>query len=1308
MTSDETFSNYPDFVSDNFTAILKKYEFVVHSSENNKSFLYQDPNQMLMRNYISQPTPYDSMLLFHGLGSGKCHKRDTPILMYDGRIKMVQDISSGEYLMGDDSTPRKIMSLARGQDNMYDIIPLKGDTYTVNEEHILCLKAPSFPTISDNKKVVSYIVQWVENNRFCTKLFRYNSSNKKEKYEDASTFLQTLKSEQVIEISVRDYLKLSDARKSILKGYRTAVEFPEQHVPIDPYMLGYWLVDGDELATETQFDITQPTHSLRFHREADINGLGNFTTTIQQLNLISNKHIPPIFKCNTREHRLQLLAGILDANGSYDSTKDVFELCQCSVQEQLLDDILYLARSLGFACYKKNKNSELCKITISGHLDDIPTILYHPKKRGRLVNDALVTGIDVKPVGRGDYYGFTLDGNCRYVMGDFTVTHNTCTSITVAEGFKEYVNNLGRRIVVLVKNKNIQRNFVNELLSNCTRNVYVTPEQRQLYFGIGIPKTPGILAKRKELVNKVHRLVNKSYMFVTYGTFVNQVLGAKMFEKDELNRNTTKVKKVDGKVQRKRAKNTIKDLSNTIVIVDEAHNITNNDVYVALKTVLSRSFNYRLLLLTATPMYDNPKEIFELSNLLNITHSDLQFPIRNDLLKPTQDNEAMMMKIQSPLISNQVLKGGVLHVTEQGKKALQKALYGKVSYLQPNTATNPVKIEMGESVVPKRKGTSNVVYCKMSKYQYVTYLNALKMDVKSDSRYDISSAIQNLESGENTRESVSVSKTGSLYKNSSDASTMSYPNNLFGKDGFTSIFQKTEKTGWSLRNRDFVKILTDDLPKYSAKLAALVQNIKQSPGNTFVYTNYVSFGGTSLIKQVLLHNGYTEYRGGHDTGKPTFVLFDESTNIETREKYRQLFNSSENKTGDIIKIVVGSPIISEGITLKNVRQVHILEPSWNMSRINQIIGRAVRNNSHQDLPPEQRNVEIYKYVSVFANKKNQESASSLAKFFIDREKYILSEEKDRANKQVERLLKELSFDCQFMKQRNTNNEFEDGSPECDYQQCNFSCAVQAVSRPVDKSTYNMHINFFDEHDITFITDTLRDLFKKHFIWSLQDIIQNIKNIEPHISNEAIYSTLGYITSNKSPFTDMYNRDGFILNRGDYYIFNGSDIDVESSLYSKILDFSINTNKYNLNEYVKKKYNVDLSDENNTQRKAKKSPKEVNISDTDIKYNTKIIDNNQVFGTYRQRGTKDNPYGPADNKFRIVDMRNQKPKNKKATESDKRKNISGMWIGSFKKPQLVDIARFLKIKTKLALEEYDKDELGKIIEKSLIHNNMVLR
>lgn len=873
----------------------------------------------------------------------------------------------------------------------------------------------------------------------------------------------------------------------------------------------------------------------------------------------------------------------------------------------------------------------------------------------------------------------------------------TCTSISIAEGFREYVINLGRRIVVLVKNRNIQRNFINELLSKCTENNYVTDEQRDLYFGVNLPKNPMIQQLRKELINKIHREINKSYHFITYGSFVNQVLGAREYEKDEYGRNTTRVKRVDGEIQRKRSKNAIYNLSNTVVIVDEVHNVTNNDVYTALHYALSRSFNYRLVLLTATPMYDNIKEMFELSNLLNINNPDLQLPIRNDLFKPSIHNKIYLIKQQSELINNSILKGGIITLTKDGREALQYALRGKVSYLKPNEDTNPEKYEQGLDLIAKRLGTSKVVYCKMSKYQYITYLKALKEDVKTDSKYDISTAIQNLESAENIFEEPTVSKTGSLYKNSSDASTMTYPDNMYGKDGFNSVFTKDDSGRLKL---SIPELLTTNLVKFSTKLWNLLQNIKNSPGNTFIYSNYVSGGGTSLIKQLLLANGFSQFRGSKLQN--SFIMFDESTNIETREKYRRIFNSPENKNGDYVKIIIGSPIISEGITLKNIRQVHILEPSWNMSRVNQIIGRAVRNNSHSDLPLYERKVDIYKYVSLFPSKTIYESSNQLMKFFIDREKYILSEEKDRANKQVERILKELSFDCGLMKNRNTYPPTFNGKSDCDYTNCNFTCIIDTKTPSViDKSTYNIHIRDFERSDIFYTLNIIRDLFHRNFIWHLNDIISEIHTLEPDISLESIYTTLGHIIQNKVFITDMYNRDGFIINKGEYYIFNASDIDIDSSFYSKILDFSVDKSKYTLEQFVETKFDTSLF-EQEVRIKKQKSP--VFLSNSDIQYNENIIKSNLIFGTYRQRGTKDNLYGPLDDKFRIVDFR----KASKTGIEDKRKNVSGMWIGSYKKLDLIDIAKYLKIKTKTPILKYDKEELGSLIEKVLRESNLVLR
>lgn len=1262
-------NSYPNYSNDNFNDILNKYEFSINKPENKKSFLYQEPHQILVRNFISKPTVYENILLYHQLGTGKCHAINTPILMHDGTIKLVQDIQTGDLLMGDDSTPRTVMSLARGTDKLYDIIPIKGEPYTVNEEHILCLHVSGYPRVLTTPK--SYIVQWVENNAFCSLVFS--------SAEQAFSYQQSISEPQIIEITVRDYLQLSPSKKALLKGYKVPVSFPIQNVPFDPYLVGMWF------ATKKIPDSSNSKSILE-----------------------SYTRIPHIYKCNSLSNRLSLLAGLLDGSSRY--IHGCFEILKPQSDLDICNDIIYVSRSVGFACYKRDvtfNDKPHYRIIISGDgLENLPLKSNIKISTRKQIKNPLVTGVSVVFNRVDEYYGFTLDGNCRYLLGDFTVTHNTCSSISIAEGFKEYVNNMDKKIVVLIKNKNIQKNFLNELISKCTDGEYVDDVNRELYFGVNLPKNQELQNTKKELVNKIHRQINKTYQFLTYGTFVNRVLGAKEFEKDEMGRNTSKIKRVNGEVQRKRAKNAIKNFNNTVIIVDEAHNVTNNDVYIALYQILSRSYNFRLVLLTATPMYDNPKEIFEISNLLNINSPNLQLPIRNQLLK----SDSLITRSQSPLINNKVLKGGIITLTENGLEQLKKSLYGKVSFIKANTDTNPKKIEIGDDLIPERTGTTKIVYCEMSKYQYIVYLEALKIDIKSDSKFDISSAIQNLESSENVNEIATISKSSSLYKNSSDASTMSYPNKLFGKQGFLSIFTKTSG-GYTINDKS---ILTTKLNEYSSKLFNLLQNIEKSPGNIFIYSNYVSYGGTTLLKQLLIHNGYKEYKTRSSIEYKSFVVFDESTNLETREKYRRIFNSVQNKDGKLIKLIIGSPIISEGITLKNVRQVHILEPSWNMSRINQIIGRAVRNYSHHALEPSDRNVEIYKYVSVYSPSASLNS-STLYQFFIDKEKYILAEEKDRSNKKVERLLKQISFDCEINKSRNLIPSDFDGSPECDYTVCDFACDIHTSnSSETDKSTYNLNIQTFDKFDIMFIITVLRELFKKYFIWHIDDILSHITTSEPFVSKESIYATLGHIIDNKILFTDMYNRDGFIINKNGYYIFNSTDIDINSSFYSKILDFSVDKTKYTLNEFVESQFNTNIvepSDSKDSKKSKQKLPSEpITLSEEDIHYNNSIIQRNNVFGTYRQRGTKDFPFGPIDGKFRIVDTRSML-----SSEDDKRKVISGMWIGSYKKPQLIDIATYLNInltqyvkKSNISIEELDKEQLGKLIEKYLNDQNLVLK
>jgi len=374
---------------------VKSFLNDLQESMNKAAYSHNDAKRQIIQiigQQIRNPKAKGNIIgLWGPPGNGKCFAKDTQILMYNGICKNVQDIQVGEVIMGDDSKPRNVLSLGRGIDEMYEIKQNNGESYTVNSEHILCLKSYNLNFI---KKI--------NNDKF--KLQYFDKKNLKIKYiyfnnfEDASNHLENIinnEQDNIIEITVKDYLKLSNHIKNKLKGYRTGVEFSKKTVDEDPYLIGLYLGCKD----------------------------------LNQLNLND-------YKVNDRETRLKLLAGIIDSGGYYNETMKHFEIIQKN--KNLADDILYLVRSLGFVGnqYKiiksfkdneENKLEEYYRIQIYGDkLEEIPILnIKKPYNETNKTKDVLVYGFKVIYKEKGDYYGFTLDGNNRFLLGDFTVTHNT-------------------------------------------------------------------------------------------------------------------------------------------------------------------------------------------------------------------------------------------------------------------------------------------------------------------------------------------------------------------------------------------------------------------------------------------------------------------------------------------------------------------------------------------------------------------------------------------------------------------------------------------------------------------------------------------------------------------------------------------------------------------------------------------------------------------------------------------------------------------------------------------------------------------
>ncbi len=357
-------------------------------------------------------------------GAGKCLGKGTPILMYDGSIKPVEDVTIGDLLMGPDSTPRKVLSIARGREEMFRVIPSKGDPYIVNRSHILSL------VMTGNKGAVS----------------GYYSG-------------------ETVNISVREYLSMNVTFKHCAKGWRTGVDFPEtgDTLPIPPYILGIWLGDGfsdhPAICSADQevinaWEVWGASYGLKSRHEPGRSCENVHLTTgerggvvvnpvlnlFRSMDLLGNKHIPQKYLASSRENRLQLLAGILDTDGYYDGRSYNITI----KQKHIADGIAFLCRSLGLAAYIRTStktiksldfSGEYFSVSISGSLEKIPNRVPRRKSLQRKqIKDVLRVGITVQSIGEGKYYGFEISGDRLFLLGDFTVTHNTVIGAKILEG----------------------------------------------------------------------------------------------------------------------------------------------------------------------------------------------------------------------------------------------------------------------------------------------------------------------------------------------------------------------------------------------------------------------------------------------------------------------------------------------------------------------------------------------------------------------------------------------------------------------------------------------------------------------------------------------------------------------------------------------------------------------------------------------------------------------------------------------------------------------------------------------------------
>lgn len=389
-----------------------------------------------------------------------CHAKGYGILMYDGTIKKVEDIVVGDRVMGDDGTPRTVLELHNGIDDMYEIRPLKGKPFIVNKGHIMSM-------------------------------YRL-----KDKRKDGPS---------IEEASIGEYIKFAPYHKTILKLRRpNGFDFEEskKNMPLDPYFLGLCLGDGSitsslSITTQRQ-EIVEYLYSFvkqynMYIRVAEKKGTNNksksyflskgcgrggnpIINAIKDIGLYNrksgDKFIPIQYLTSNKENRYKLLAGFLDTDAYYNKSGKGYKYC--SKSETMMKQFVLLCRSLGLLC-----SGYSCKLVdgvkyyrtgIYGNLENIPVRVGIRKGANRIINkNPYVVGFKVEYVGKGEYYGFTTDGNHLYLDEQCFIHHNSGKSLIISK----IAHEINRPTLVLQPSKEIlEQNYAKAVSFGSKPTIY--------------------------------------------------------------------------------------------------------------------------------------------------------------------------------------------------------------------------------------------------------------------------------------------------------------------------------------------------------------------------------------------------------------------------------------------------------------------------------------------------------------------------------------------------------------------------------------------------------------------------------------------------------------------------------------------------------------------------------------------------------------------------------------------------------------------------------------------------------------------
>ena len=995
--------------------------------------------QHFVKDYMQFESPYRGLYLFHGLGVGKCHGKDTQILMKDGNIKMVQDIVMGDIVMGDDSTPRKVISTCTGKDDLYDITHPNGEFFSVNTEHILCLK--------DNEQIIreistkEYIRKNLSWKSYKSDIIEFEARDTLgfDPYtfglwlgDEYNTYDKSLILGSLVE-SIPIYMKINTiyVRFLVLAGLIDACTSLNTQTGSSHYLI---LVFSKEIGKDIIFISRSLGINAKYISNTIISLSGSNITKIPV------KCVPKAQSSNSPETSYsfeikyrgygEYYGFMLDGNhryvlGDFSITHnsaasiasaeilmnhmDVIVMLPASLRPNFINEVKQFGRTFF------NVNNYWVHLTyddIEGIIDDIcealslpiPQATKHFKEKG------LWMPLKSK---QADVKKFSTDEKQRIVQGvnaqsDFIID-NKYTFVNyngLSEAKVQALTGMfENKCIIIDEIHNLLTTLVNKGARSIAGKLYTKLMNTQYCKIIALSGTP-IQNEPFEIAFLMNLLSGKK----------------KYYELSFIKKSMDKEK------------------------ADEFEKYLEENPYIDFYTfnrhAKTASFNF------LPPGFTHAKgeiQVKRESDDTNLTSDQILSNLQEDITEKIQIEIKNTNEYSFTTLPEEEQAFNKLFISEFGddiinEKLFMRRILGSISYFHAYDKTD----------YPERKDLE-VVRVNMSTHQFSMYIKARIIERKSEQKKQQKS---NKKSGDGG---------GQVYKVYSRANcNFSFPDNIprpyishmkedkHDEEDVDNLGKKQEEhVKTAIKN--ILKggyLSRDKLHRYSPKFSQLLTNLDDGLGKSLVYSQFNTLEGMGLFKHALDEAGYVELKIKKSLGEWAFLkLSDEDKlkpkyfqyrNSDDSEILLKLFNSDtknipeslhnslsnvasesmlhkhkiQNIYGDILKIILITKSGSEGISLKHVRFVHILEPYWNQIRVNQVIGRAVRTNSHDGLPQSEKTVESFIYLSVFnEDQKRETEVDPDYGLTTDEHIYNGALKKENLNNKFLELLKRASVDC---------------------------------------------------------------------------------------------------------------------------------------------------------------------------------------------------------------------------------------------------------------------------------------------------------